>query len=194
MSQTDLWQRFLQGNKEALSEIYLLYHDDLFRYGMRLSKGNENIVKDCIQDLFLKLWKNRYSISNTIIGIKPYLFKAYRHHIFDSVELRKPQSEITNDVDSIFEIVYSHEDFLISNEVNEVLQKKVIDILNVLSPRQREAIYLRYFEELDFDSISQIMNMNIQSVRNLLTRGLQAMRQSFVLVAFLIFISKFYIS
>jgi RNA polymerase sigma factor (sigma-70 family) len=192
MSQIGLWRRFLQGNKEALSEIYMLYHDDLFRYGMRLSKGNENIVKDCIQDLFLKLWKNRYSISNTIISIKPYLFKAYRHHIFDSIELRKPQSEICSDVDSVFEIVYSQEDFLIINEVNEELRKKVIDILNTISPRQREAVYLRYFEELDFDSISQIMDLNVQSVRNLLTRGLQVMRESFILDAFLILISKYH--
>ena len=56
-----LWQNFLQGDKEALSGIFLNFHDDLFRYGFKLS-GNENLVKDAIQDLFLKLWKNRSNL------------------------------------------------------------------------------------------------------------------------------------
>ena len=56
-----LWQNFLQGDKEALSGIFLNVHDDLFRYGFKLS-GNENLVKDAIQDLFLKLWKNRSNL------------------------------------------------------------------------------------------------------------------------------------
>jgi RNA polymerase sigma factor (sigma-70 family) len=189
MSQTDLWHRFLLSDKNALSEIFLVYHDDLFRYGLRLSRGNENMVKDCIQDLFLKLWKNRNNLSE-VKSIKPYLFKALRHHIFDSLDLQKSFNPIDYDADSICEVVYSHEDFLINDQVNEELRKKVINILNQLSPRQREAIYLRYFEELDFDSISQVMNMNVQSVRNTLGRGLQAMRELFVLEAFIVLLDK----
>jgi RNA polymerase sigma factor (sigma-70 family) len=185
MSQINLWQRFLLSDKNALSEIFLLYHDDLFRYGLRLSNGNENIVKDCIQDLFLKLWKNRANLS-VIKNIKPYLFKALRHHVFDSLDLVKSFDPINYDADLIFEVVYSYEDFLINDQVNEEMRKKVIGLLNQLSSRQREAIYLRYFEELDFNSISQVMNINVQSVRNSLRRGLQVMRELLTLEAFLI--------
>lgn len=189
MSQINLWQRFLLGDKKALSEIFLLFHDDLFKYGLRLSRGNENIVKDCIQDLFLKLWKNRANLSDVKI-IKPYLFKALRHHIFDSLDLHKSYDPIDYDADSVCEVVYSYEDFIINDQVNEELRKKVIDILNQLTPRQREAIYLRYFEELDFTSISQVMNLNVQSVRNNLARGLQVMRKLFVLESFFIMLGK----
>ena len=56
-----LWQNFLRGDKSALSEIFLSVHDDLFRYGLKLT-GDENLVKDAIQDLFLKLWKNRSNL------------------------------------------------------------------------------------------------------------------------------------
>ena len=51
----------MQGDKAALSEIFLQFHDDLFRYGLKLSHS-ENMVKDAIQDLFLKLWKNRSNL------------------------------------------------------------------------------------------------------------------------------------
>jgi len=185
MSQSELWQRFQKSDKNALSEIFLQYYDDLFRYGLRLSKGNDNITKDCIQDLFLKLWKNRANLSNAI-SIKPYLFKALRHHIFDSLDLHKPFNPIDNDDISTLEIEYSHEDFLISSQIDDDKRKKVILVLNQLSPRQREAIYLRYFENLDFNSIAQIMNMNIQSVRNTMARGIQSMRELYILEAFCI--------
>ena len=66
-------------------------------------------------------------------------------------------------------MVYSHEDFLITDQVTDTVRLNVIEALNKLKPRQREAIYLRYFEELDFDIIAQVMEMNIQSVRNVIT-------------------------
>ena len=62
---------------------------------------------------------------------------------------------------------------------------KITEALNNLSSRQREAIYLRYFEELDFDTIAIIMDMNVQSVRNTLHRGLQAMRNLMLLQLFM---------
>jgi len=169
-----LWQNFLQGSKEAMSAIFLHFHDDLYRYGLKLS-GDENLVKDCLQNLFLRLWKNRTNLK-PVESLKPYLFKSFRNHILDSLELQKPIESIENDFEHPFEIAYSPEDFLIQQQGSEKNRLKVIDALNNLSTRQREAIYLRYFEELDFESIARVMDMNIQSVRNILHRGMQSLR------------------
>jgi RNA polymerase sigma factor (sigma-70 family) len=169
------WLNFLHGDKLALSSIFLEFHDDLFRYGHRLS-ADENLVKDAIQDLFLKLWKNRLNL-RPIGDIKPYLYRSLRNHIIDSLELQKPRLIIDNENDYPFYIAYSPEDFLINNQVSEEIRMKVIDALNKLTSRQREAIYLRYFEELDFETIAITMDMNVQSVRNTLQRGFQVMRE-----------------
>jgi RNA polymerase sigma factor (sigma-70 family) len=184
-----LWQNFLQGDKEALSGIFLDVHDDLFRYGIKLS-GNENLVKDAIQDLFLKLWKNRSNLK-PVENLKPYLFKSLRNHIIDSLELSKPVVRIEDHPEYLFEIVYSGEDFMISNQVTEETRNKVIEALNRLMPRQREAIYLRYFEELDFDTIATVMDINIQSARNTLHRGMVALRDLLLIQPFFLLIGKF---
>ena len=185
-----LWQNFLQGDKAALSEIFLQYHDDLFLYGLKLS-GNENLVKDTLQDLFLKLWKNHENLK-PVENLKPYLFKSLRNHIIDSLELRKPMISIEDDFEHPFEIVYSTEDFVINAQVTKDTRKSVIDTLNKLVPRQREVIYLRYFEELDFETIAVIMNINVQSARNTLHRSMVALRDLMLIQPFFIMLGKIY--
>ena len=183
-----LWKSFLEGNKEAIATIFLLFHDDLYRYGLKLA-GNDDLVEDSIQDLFLQLWKNRLNL-RPVDNLKPYLFKSFRNHMIDNLELRNPVVNIENDFEHPFEVAYSHEDFIIGQQASIENLMKITEALNNLSSRQREAIYLRYFEELDFDMIAIIMDMNVQSVRNTMHRGLQAMRNLMMLQLFLQAISR----
>jgi RNA polymerase sigma factor (sigma-70 family) len=184
-----LWKSFLEGNKEAIGTIFLLFHDDLYRYGLKLS-GNANLAEDSIQDLFLQLWKNRQNL-RPIDNLKPYLFKSFRNHVIDNLELQNPVMQIESDFEHPFEVTFSHEDFIIRQQVSEENLLKITDALNNLSSRQREAIYLRFFEELDFETIAIIMDMNVQSVRNTLHRGLQALRNLMLIQLFLLAIPGF---
>jgi RNA polymerase sigma factor (sigma-70 family) len=174
MNQSHWWSLFIQGDKHAFSEIFLASHDNLFRYGMKLTRDPE-LINDCIQNLFLKLWKNRNNLK-PVLDIKPYLFKSLRHHIIDILELKRQTLPIDQDIEELFIVEYTAEDFMISRQVEKETQEKIIQLLNQLTPRQRHAIYLRYFEEMEFETIAQIMDMHVQSVRNLISRGLQLMR------------------
>jgi len=188
MNDQEIWNRFLEGDKDALSRVFINYHDDLFNYGMKLASDTD-IVKDAIQDLFLKLWKNRQNLHAVQI-LKPYLFKSLRRHIHDSIELNKPWHSIRPEEEAVFQVEYSHEDFLIDQQINNENYQKVICALNQLTPRQREAIYLRYFEDMDFENIAQVMDMNVQSVRNVIYRGIQVMRDLMLLQAFFFMLGK----
>jgi RNA polymerase sigma factor (sigma-70 family) len=176
MNESYWWLLFLKGDKHAFSEIYLAFHDDLYRYGIRLNRDPET-VNDCIQNLFLKLWKNRNNLK-PVKEIKPYLFRSLRNHIVDILELEKKTLPINQEVEEVCAIEFNAEDFMISSQIEKEMQEKIINLLNQLPPRQRHAIYLRYFEEMEFENISQVMNMNIQSVRNSISRGLRVMRNS----------------
>ncbi|HEX3009545.1 MAG TPA: sigma-70 family RNA polymerase sigma factor [Bacteroidales bacterium] len=182
------WQQFLEGTQEALSEIFLTHHDDLFRYGLKLT-GNQEMVKDCIQDLFLKLWKNRSNLK-MVQSVKPYLFKSLRNHLTDSLEMQKPNLSLTDETIDYLNLKYSYEDFVVNDLVSKETRQQVITAINKLSSRQREAIYLRYFQDLDFETIAQIMEMNVQSVRNTLQRAMQFMRDLMLLHPFLIMLCK----
>ena len=71
-------------------------------------------------------------------------------------------------------------------EENEALQQeKLMTAMATISDRQREILHMRYFQEMDYDQIAEIMDLNYQSARNLVTRALAAMRKA-MLIGFLI--------
>lgn len=188
MEEPKLWQYFLNGDKKALSQIFLMYHDDLYRYGRKIA-GNSDIVEDCIQDMFLKLWNNRKNLKLILI-IKPYLLRSLRNHIIDTLELNDDHQIFPDGTQEISNIVYSHEDFIIKEEVDEEARQKVIQALNKLKPSQKEIIYLRYFQDIDFESISKIMNMSVPSTRNLLSKSMKVLRDLMLSELFFLMLSK----
>ncbi len=175
MENRKLWEKYLNGDKEALTIIFRLFFDDLFNYGMRLTRNIE-IVEDSLQDMFLKLWKNRSNL-RIIDNIKPYLFKALRRHIIGNLKWGNHYVNYDDQPEELFQIEFSYEDFLINSHISQEKREYLIKALNKLTKRQREAIYLRYFEELEFESISEIMSMKVQSVRNSIHRGLVTLRE-----------------
>jgi RNA polymerase sigma-70 factor (ECF subfamily) len=81
----------------------------------------------------------------------------------------------------------SEEDFIESELVDE-RARRIQKFLHNLSPRQYEAIVLRFYDEFSFDDIGKIMDMNPQSVRNLIQRGLVQLKQyTQLLTSFLLF-------
>jgi RNA polymerase sigma factor (sigma-70 family) len=185
MNETYWWSLFLQGDKHAFSEIFLHFHDDLFRYGIKLIRDPETVA-DCIQNLFLKLWKNRNNLK-PVKEIKPYLFRSLRNHIIDTLELKRQDISIDQNMEELFIVEFTAEDFMISSQTENETHERVIKMLNQLTSQQRHAIYLRYFEELEFENISQIMNMQVQSIRNLISRGLLVMRKLVVIILLLFY-------
>ena len=170
-----LWNKFLKGDKDALSLIFRIYFDDLFSYGMKIS-NNEEIVEDSIQDMFFKLWKNRENLGE-INNIKYYLTKALRHRIFDNLNWKNRFVSTEFPDEELFDFEFSHEDFLINEQLDVEKREKLISTLNQLTKSQKEALYLRYFKNYDIKLIAKLMNINLQSVRNALHRGIIACRK-----------------
>jgi RNA polymerase sigma factor (sigma-70 family) len=62
-------------------------------------------------------------------------------------------------------------------ERNEI-KEKIDAILKSLTPRQKEIIYLRFLQQMEYDEIAKIMNMSEQAARNLLHRALENARKN----------------
>jgi RNA polymerase sigma factor (sigma-70 family) len=169
-----IWKKFKDGDEKSLSFIFSKFYKPLYSYGIKII-SNEELVKDCIQDLFFKLWNVRNNLMD-VVDIKTYLLKALRNHIID--KLRSPGKWILKkDIsEAHFEAEISHEDFMISEQFTIEQANKVSKALNQLTKRQREAIYLKYFENQDYDKIAEIMDLNVQSVRNLVFESLKILK------------------
>jgi RNA polymerase sigma factor (sigma-70 family) len=172
-----LWNDFLAGDKQVFERIFLAHYDDLFRYGVRLT-GDEEVVKDCIQNLFQRLWQRRKALG-AIEEIKPYLFTALRHHITDELRAQKRRTALQSSYPGELEMTVQHspEDFLIAQQLTAEQQNLLLGALQQLSNRHREALYLKFFDGFAYDRIAEIMGLNQQSVRNLVHQAIKRMRQ-----------------
>lgn len=168
-----LWERFVGGDDKAYAQLYNLYIDDLFAYGMHFTTNRES-VKDCIQEVFVTLYKNR-SRRKEIENLKYYLFTSLKNELFALFKKSVEQYQIET-IEPVFNAEYSVEDILVEAETNRYNQERIKEVLQSLTPRQQEAIYYRYVEEMSYEDIGKLMQMNYQSVRNLIHRSIQKAR------------------
>lgn len=175
MSNTKLWSNFTKGDKKALAILFHEYYDELFNYGKRLS-NSKNIAEDCLQDLFLKLWVNRKKLP-TPKNLKAFLLISLRNLIIDTLRFQQRLTQLKNNTHDILQIEFSVEDILIKKQLDFETREFILKALNQLSSRQKEAIYLRYFDGLDIENIATVMDINIQSARNCIHRGILSLRQ-----------------
>lgn len=170
------WQQFISGDNDSYSWIYNTFVQDIYRYGLRFT-SNKEIIQDCIQEVFTTLYKNRDRLI-TPENIKIYLFVSLKNNLIRTIYKESVYNhDLSEDIE--FSLEPTVEDEFISNEQYVNQQKRIKEILTLLSPRQREIIYYRYIQELSMDEICTLMDLNYQSAQNLIQRSLKKMRATY---------------
>ena len=172
-SKDTLIASFQEGNMEAFSQLYNLHINVLFNYGLKLTIDKE-LLKDCIHDIFVKLYTKKDELG-TIDNLRSYLFISLKNKLCDELRRRMYMSDTAVEEVSISTPTDVEDDYM-EEEQRKNEFSLVRRLLDQLSPRQREALTLYYIEEKKYEDICEIMNMNYQSVRNLMHRGLTKLR------------------
>lgn len=169
---TSLFTAFQAGDMTAFSQLYDLHVNILFNYGCRLTTDKE-LLRDCIHDIFVKLYVKKGELG--IENLKSYLFIALKNRLCDELRRRMYLSDTAiEDIEP--ESGDDVEASYLAAEKENVENRTVNHLLGQLSSRQREALTLYYIEEKKYEDICEIMDMNYQSVRNLMHRGLTKLR------------------
>lgn len=172
---TEIWARFLDGDKESFAEIYNLFVDDLFRYGTKLSQ-DEELVKDAIQEVFMDLYVNRKSKKELAPNLKFWLILALKRNLIRKLQKsRKNENRAILESD-LFETQYSFEEQLIREEAHSEVFEKVRNAIDNLPPKQKEAIYLRYNQSLEYEQIALMLEISVESVRKQVYRAIKTVR------------------
>jgi RNA polymerase sigma factor (sigma-70 family) len=178
--ETALWQAFKRGDRQAFGSMLDRYYPFLLAYGLRFQKDRE-FVKDCLHDLILELWNRRENLDDVRL-IKVYLLKSMRRKLLrESQRLKwfREANEVTDDY--AFEVQFAIESYMISNEVRHEDLMKLRVNLEKLTKRQREAIYLRFNQEMEYEDIAGIMAINYHSAVNLVYEALKFLRKNWFL-------------
>ncbi len=180
MSEGDMqrWSRFKEGDREAFASIYQQHILQLITYGLRLCP-DQDLLKDQIQELFVELWQSRNNLAPAR-SVKFYLFKSLRYKLVRLEKnryLSQQSARIAFSLDNPLENPI--ETSIIENESRASQVASLRQAMKSLSLRQQEAIQLRYFQGFTHDQIAELMNLNYQSVSNLLHRALSRLKEVF---------------
>lgn len=168
-----LLSEFREGNTNAFSKLYSMHVNLLYSYGCKLTTDME-LLKDCIQEVFIKIYNKRMEL-DTVANFKSYILISLKNKLCDESRKRVNLSDVAVEDLDVVSGDNVEKDY-IANEKEQMDNAFVARMLDQLSPRQRKAIVLYYIEEKKYEDICVIMDMNYQSVRNLIHRGISKLR------------------
>jgi len=168
--------QFCSGDDQAYAELYDMYVQMLYNYGLKMTNDQE-LLKDCIHDVFVKVYLKRND-KNAINNLCSYLLISLKNRLLD--EFRRQTFTTPNEVEE-YEYRRAAEDVerdYICQERSLFQTEQVTHLMQNLTRRQRQAITLYYLEERKYEEICKIMQMNYHSVRNLMHRGMLKLREA----------------
>lgn len=163
-SDDDLVEQIRSGDEKAAEELIKRYYTSILHY-CKKHCFNQEKAEDLTQETFLKLFKSLSGYKGKR-RFKAYLYTIANHLCID--ESRKIKVYSLNDEEVIEE----------NDEMRKIEDKSEIDyLLNVLSPEQREAVILRFGEELSFWEIARVMGCNMRTAQSRVRNALKIMRK-----------------
>lgn len=182
VSDTVAWALFKSGDDRSLNVLLSRYFRPLLHYGSKFSK-DRSLVEDVIQDLFLDFLERRTHLGDPV-SVKNYLFKCLRNNLIRAMKEGMVSIEMP-EKDDFFVDFENIEKFLVSLDESAELTSKIARFFTFLTKRQKEVLFLRYYENLDNDEIAEMMGISKQSVSNLLLKSINVLRENWIFIFFL---------
>lgn len=162
----------MEGDCEAFDQLFRNYNKRIYYFSKSIIKSHEE-AKDIVQDVFLKIWKNRASI-DARFSFKSYLFTISYNIIVDTMRKRVTEQKFRDEliINALNEESVINEE-LEFKELNESYHKAVSEL-----PPKRQQIYkLQRFESLSYQEIADKLDISVNTVRNHMTQAIRFLRE-----------------
>jgi RNA polymerase sigma factor (sigma-70 family) len=180
VEQKEILQAFLEGDDRAFTAIYYQYAELLLSYGSKFNIRYE-LTCDALQEVFTDLYLKRRKKDVKIDNLKGYLFIAMKNNLLKKIAKEKKSNLLDlsgNKEIKDFTVEYSFQDKWVESEISKEIKQKLGDAIQKLSSKQKEIIFLKFEEELDYRAIAAILNISIESARKQLYRALKSLREA----------------
>ena len=170
---TDLLLRLRRHEPQALAELYDRYGGMVFRLILRMV-GDAGTAEDLVQETFLRIWNRAEALDPERGAAAPWVLAVARNRAIDY--LRGParhgknivKVDETENPEFFADFPDDSPKFDLVRQVNRAFEQ--------LSPQQREAIELAYFEGLTQSEVADRMGHPLGTIKTWMRRGFQQMR------------------
>lgn len=169
-----LWHKAQAGDKAAFCRLAEAQYRALFAYATQFTDDRE-FIKDAIQDVFVRIWEKRTTISMQFVAV--YLFRALRNELLQSFRRNKqPFASLHHQEAGQWSDGQTIETEMEQHEAVSETNSRIRRAIDGLPKRQQEVVFLKFYEGLENDQIALLMDINRQSVANLLCRALGVLK------------------
>lgn len=176
-SDEELWEQLKEGHKRSLRALFLRHYDALFRYGLSVC-SKEELIEDCLQELFYQLWEGREDLSD-VQNVKGYLWISFRRRLMGQIKKKSETDNKSVQFQAKMKKVMSVEGTIIDSEKRSKTHEKLQQVFADLSTREREVLFLKYYEGMSYSEIENILGLEYQTVRNYMYRAIDRLREAF---------------
>lgn len=168
-----LWKSFKEGNWAAYTNIYNSHFSLLSNYGRKFTSDIE-LIEDAVHDLFTKLWASKSKLGEPV-SVKNYLYKAFRNTLFVKMQSLSRFDNLDDDYSFHYEVGY---DAVITDKENRhELQNRMQQMIKQLPARQREIVFLRFYEGMSYEEIADVMAISVNSSYKLLYKAINKLQE-----------------
>lgn len=174
-SNTDLWNCMRAGDANALKELYNSFYHYLFSANFAVC-ARRDMVKDSIHETFISIWVSRDKLPS-VTSVGGYLNTCVRRKMIDALKKESPFETILLQIDTEHEFPY--EEVIIAFQEQEETRKTLKEALTHLTNKQKEVIRLRFFENKNYEEISQLLDCETRTIYNRVYEAVERLRHYF---------------
>jgi RNA polymerase sigma factor (sigma-70 family) len=182
----NLWNRFRNGDEQALFVIYKTYYNYLYKCGLKLS-GDATLTADLINQVFLGIWERKGGVGE-VEHIKAYLVTALKRMIYKEWEARDKHRTMLQSPDFVVEeFQQSIEEHLVQLQLKEDNRLRLLAAIKKLSPRQQELISMRFYQELSYEEMADKTGLSSRTIYNAVYEALKKLKTGLLQKVMLLF-------
>ena len=163
--------RIRAGDQFALSELYDRYSNIVYGVALRVLQDT-GAAEDTLQDIFLQLWRKPDAFDSSRGSLGAWLAVIARHRSIDRLRQRRPESNIEDCV------IAGGTDLRDETERSLVIERVRV-VMNEMSPGQRTAMEMAFFEGLTHTEIAEKTGEPLGTIKTRIRSGLQMLRARF---------------
>lgn len=165
------WIALIKGDKLSFENLFKRHYSSLHQYGYKLT-GDASVVDDCLQEMFLYIFEKRQKLGE-VKYVRAYLFKSFRRLLLRT--MRNRQKLVYVSLNESWKVVPNELEMI---ETQERQRKYLVKLINELSPREREMIYMRYYNDLSIQEIAEVLSISYRAVVNTLYKAMVKLREN----------------
>ena len=169
--ETNLIEKAIEGNASAFNEIYLTLRDSLYGFSYRML-GEISLAEDITQEAFIFFIEHPDKYQQERGSLLSFLCGYARNRIMHLLRKQGCRSEISqDDSDDYIELKDEFGNDPLKILLNGELSAKIEESIAKLPALQREVIVLRGMQELSYEEIAKIVEVDITVVKMRLYRA-----------------------